>query len=215
MMNRTSTLPFGPNSKVSEVLRAFAIVVGMLLIPAMADAQSRVPASSVLIIDSERLYAESAFGMRVLANQQAEAAVLAAEYRRIEAELTEEERDLTEKRPTMASEEFRKLADAFDMRVETIRATQQQREDDIIAQGEAERQRFFAQIAPVLEVVLSESGAVVVLEKRSVFASSNALDVTDRVIAQANAMFGDGRIEDDDLEQVETEQSTAPTSDAN
>lgn len=215
MMNRTSTLPFGPNSKVSEVLRAFAIVVGMLLIPAKADAQSRVPASSVLIIDSERLYAESAFGMRVLANQQAEAAVLAAEYRRIEAELTEEERDLTEKRPRMASEEFRKLADAFDMRVETIRTTQQQREDDIIAQGEAERQRFFAQIAPVLEVVLSESGAVVVLEKRSVFASSNALDVTDRVIAQANAMFGDGRIQDDDLEQVETEQSTAPASDAN
>ena len=175
------------------MLRALTIAIGMLLLPIAADAQSRgLPASSVLIIDSERLFAESAFGQRVLAEQQAEAAVLAAEYRRIEAELSEEERALTDQRPDMDPVDFRRVADAFDERVEAIRTTQEQREVDLAQRSESERQRFITLLRPVFEAVLSESGAVVVLEKRTVFASSSALDVTDRVIAQANLMLGDG-----------------------
>lgn len=178
------------------MLRALTIAVGMLILPIAAMAQpTGLPASSVLIIDSERLFAQSAFGQRVLAEQQAEAAVLAAEYRRIEAELSEEERALTEQRPGMEPGDFRKVADAFDERVESIRATQEQREVDLVQRGEAERQRFFSELGPVLETVLRESGATVVLEKRTVFASSSALDVTDRILAQADLMLGDGAVE--------------------
>ncbi|SHG23388.1 OmpH family outer membrane protein [Cognatishimia maritima] len=182
---------------MTRLLRLLWVVMGLaFLVGAQAEAQSRpLPPSSVLIIDSERLYAESAFGKRVLAEQQAEAAVLAAEYRRIEAELSEEEQMLTDKRSEMSPEDFRMVADAFDTRVEGIREAQQQRENDLIALGDSERQRFFAQLGPVLEAVLRESGALVVLEKRTVFASSSALDVTDRVLEQADLIIGDGAAE--------------------
>lgn len=182
---------------MTRLLRLLWVVMGLaFFVGAQADAQSRpLPPSSVLIIDSERLYAESAFGKRVLAEQQAEAAVLAAEYRRIEAELSEEEQMLTDKRSEMSPEDFRMVADAFDTRVEGIREAQQQRENDLIALGDSERQRFFAQLGPVLEAVLRESGALVVLEKRTVFASSSALDVTDRVLEQADLIIGDGAVE--------------------
>ena len=182
---------------MTRLLRLLWVVMALAFFAGgQADAQSRpLPPSSVLIIDSERLYAESAFGKRVLAEQQAEAAVLAAEYRRIEAELREEEQMLTEKRSEMSPEDFRMVADAFDTRVEEIRETQQQRENDLIALGDSERQRFFAQLGPVLEAVLRESGALVVLEKRTVFASSSALDVTDRVLEQADLIIGDGTVE--------------------
>lgn len=182
------------------MLRALTIAIGMLILPIAAVAQSTglptgLQSSSVLIIDSERLFSDSAFGQRVLTEQQAEAAVLAAEFRRIEAELTEEERALTEKRPNMTPGDFRKVADAFDERVESIRATQEQRRVDLVQRGESERQRFFSELGPVLETVLRDSGALVVLEKRTVFASSSALDVTDRILKQADLMLGDGATE--------------------
>jgi Skp family chaperone for outer membrane proteins len=187
---------------VQPVLRGLILAIGMLVMPVAAQAQTRaVPATEILIIDPDRLYLESEFGKRVLAEQQADAAILAAEYRRIEAELTEEERTLTDKRPSMSPEDFRSVAEAFDERVESIRELQQQRENEIVARGEAERQRFFVQLGPVLEVVLRESGALVVLEQRSVFASRSSLDVTDLVLEQANIMFGDG---------TETEVETTP-----
>ncbi|CUJ23554.1 Outer membrane protein [Cognatishimia activa] len=180
------------------LLRALVFVIGIAFMPVTLEAQARnLPSSTILIIDSERLYAESNFGQRALTELQAETAVLAAEYRRIAAELSEEEQALTDKRPTMSPEDFRKVADAFDERVEGIRAFEQQRENDLAANAEAEKRLFFQELAPVLEVVLRESGALVVLEKNSVFASSSVLDVTDRVIAQANVMLGDGAAEEE------------------
>lgn len=174
-------------------MRKMIFVIGMVFMPVAATAQGQVvPGNSILIIDSERLYEDSRFGQRANAELQAETAVLAAENRRIEAELIEEEQELTRKRPDMSPEDFRKFADAFDARVRNIREVQQQRELDLVRAREEERQRFFAQLKPVLEAVLREGGAVVVFEKRSVFASSSSLDVTDRVIAEANEMIGDG-----------------------
>lgn len=189
---------------MTAILRVLVILVGVFALPLSAASQTAgLPASSVLIIDSDRLFAESAFGKRVIAERQAEVALLAAEYRRIEAELSEEERALTEQRPSMSPEDFRKVADAFDERVESIRATQEQREVDLAQQGEAERQRFISLLRPVFQAILSESGAVVVLEQRTVFASSSALDVTDRVISQADLMLGDGTEDDTDTQTDE------------
>ncbi|UZD91940.1 OmpH family outer membrane protein [Cognatishimia activa] len=189
---------------MTSVLKALIITIGMCLMPIVADAQSRsLPASSVLIIDSERLFLESDFGKRVVAEQQAETALLAAEYRRIEAELSQEELALTQKRPDMTPEDFRKVADAFDERVETIRTTQERREVELAAWGEQERQRFIQLLRPVFETVLSERGAVVVMEKRTVFASSSALDVTQIVLEQANLMLGDGAQQTEDSETNE------------
>lgn len=192
------------------VIFGIGMAIGMMAMPIATAAQGQpISNTSVLIIDSERLYAESLFGKRANAEIQAETAVLAAENRRIAAELTEEERALTKQRPDMSPEDFRRVADAFDERVEGIRNEQQQREVDLVQTREAERQRFFSNLEPVLETVLSDSGAVVLLEKRSVFASSNALDVTDQVIAQADLILGDGAAEDADTETEKPAENSA------
>lgn len=194
---------------MQSLLRNMIFVIGMMFMPIAASAQGQtVPGSAILIIDSERLYTDSLFGQRANAELQAETAVLAAEYRRIEAELIEEEQELTRKRPEMTPEDFRKSANAFDARVRTIREVQQQREITLIRASDEEKQRFFAQLKPVLEVVLRESGAVVVFEKRSVFASSLSLDVTDRVIARADEMLGDGRLPgSDDIDDAANQEN--------
>lgn len=149
--------------------------------------------SPVLVIDSAAVYAQSAFGRRVQADFEAQSNTIAAENRRIEAELTEEERSLTEQRPTLAPEKFRELADAFDEKVRQIRRTQEAKARAISRQRDEAFNAFLAASAPVLEQMMRESGAAVVLEARSVLLSLSAVDITQAAVARIDAAIGDGQ----------------------
>ncbi|NNF72087.1 MAG: OmpH family outer membrane protein [Rhodobacteraceae bacterium] len=146
----------------------------------------------VVTIDPERLFSETAYGQRVLDAVEARSAELVRENRRIEAELIAEERSLTDQRPTLPIEEFRALADAFDEKVQRIRAEQDAKTREVQTLREAEQQRFFTEIAPVLSILLHQRGADVVIDRRSVFLSSGRVDITDDAIAIIDARLGDG-----------------------
>jgi len=148
--------------------------------------------SPILTIDSERFYRDSAFGQRVVAEIEAQTTALSEDNRRLEAELEAEEQKLTDQRPDMEPEAFRELADAFDARVEGIRKEREARSRAIADLLEENRDRFLIAAAPVLEVIMREAGAAVVLEQRSVFISANAIDITDIAIARMDATLGDG-----------------------
>lgn len=180
-------------------LLSLSAVASLWLAPFQAVAQqvSATSPSPIVIIESDRLYEQSLFSQRVQQEQEARKAVLLAENRQIAAELAEEEKRLTEQRNSMEASDFRLLADAFDNRVEEIRRIQDEKERDIIRFAEEERIRFFQELVPVLERILNERGASIVLEKRSTFASSSALNVTDRTLAIANGLLGDGVSEKD------------------
>ena len=150
------------------------------------------PQSPVLTLDQERLFAESAFGRRVLAEIEEASAQLVAENRRIEAELVAEERDLTERRPNMAPEAFRDLADAFDAKAVGYRRQQDAKARALQARDEAERTAFFRAARPVLSDLVAELGGVVLLDDRGVLLASPATDLTDRAIARVDAVIGDG-----------------------
>lgn len=180
-------------------LLSLSAVASLWFAPVQVVAQqvsSTVP-SPIIIIESDRLYEQSLFSQRVRQEQDARKAVLLAENRQIAAELAEEEKRLTEQRTTMEATDFRKLADAFDSRVEEIRSIQDDKELQIIRFAEEERIRFFQELVPVLERILNERGASIVLEKRTTFASSSALNVTDRTLAIANGLLGDGAVSEE------------------
>jgi len=92
-------------------------LVCALAISMSGAAQSQeigLPRSAILTISSERLFAESRFGKKVEESIEEAGRALAAENRQIEADLSAEEKELTEQRPEMTPESFRPLADAFD-----------------------------------------------------------------------------------------------------
>ncbi|MFK7881920.1 OmpH family outer membrane protein [Roseobacter sp.] len=158
-----------------------------------AQAQRIGPIQSpILTIDSERLFSESAFGQRVVSEFEERGAELAAENRRIEEELSLEEKDLTEKRATMPAPEFRELADAFDEKVQVTRRTQDAKTRDLNVALEGRRVVFLNAAAPILEQLMREAGAAVILERRSIFLSSNAIDVTRTAIDRLDTVLGDG-----------------------
>ncbi|WP_299692554.1 OmpH family outer membrane protein [uncultured Tateyamaria sp.] len=168
-------------------------LVALVLIIGLAPfASAQVVQSPILTIDSERLYRDSDFGQRVLREIEERTQALTNENIALEAELEAEEKALTEQRDTLTPEEFRALADAFDARVQAIRRDREARNKENLALLDDNQARFLRAALPVLEAIMRDVGAAVVLEVRSVFVSSNAIDITDRAIAEINAAVGDG-----------------------
>jgi Skp family chaperone for outer membrane proteins len=148
--------------------------------------------SQILTIDSDRLYLDSDFGKAVAQEFDAKGKALAAENRSIEADLTQEERDLTEQRASMDPATFRALADEFDAKVQAIRREQDAKNRALNQELEERRVQFLSAAAPVLEDLMRQTGAAVVLERRMVFLSANAVDITQEAISQLNSALGDG-----------------------
>lgn len=178
---------------------ALGLTVAGLAMPATAQQTQTEPLqgrrtviSPVLTIDSERLFLESAFGRRVAAEIEAKGRDLTAENRRIEADLEAEERELTEMRETMIAEDFRALADAFDQKVQQTRAAQSAKGRALNSLLDEEREIFLNAAAPVLERLMREADAAVILERRSVFVSATAIEITDEAIALLDETLGSG-----------------------
>lgn len=195
-------------------LRSLLLCGLLVAAPALAqtaDAPSPAPVQSpVLTLDQERFFNDTLWGKRVLDELKAESAALATENRRIESELTAEEKNLTERRPNMTAEEFRKAADDFDTRVVGIRSAQDAKTRALNTRSETERQEFFKLVLPVISDVLQERGAVAVLDSRAIFVSSGAIDITDTLIAEIDRRIGAGPAEPAPAEPARAGQEPAP-----
>ncbi len=88
----------------------------MLSLPASAQ-QSGPP---VLVIDSQRVFFETAYGRRLTDELATQAEALQTENDAIVASLIEEERSLTVRRPDMTVDAFRAEAAAFDIKVQEV-----------------------------------------------------------------------------------------------
>lgn len=151
----------------------------------------------ILTLNQERLFEESLYGRRLLGEIEAAFQELAAENRRIEAELEDEERRLTELRPTLSPEEFRPLAETFDERVTEIRRTQEGRNRQISRRRDEALQEFLAAAVPILTSILQETDAEIILDARSILLAADRIDITNEALAQIDAVLGADGVEDE------------------
>ncbi|RME16012.1 MAG: OmpH family outer membrane protein [Alphaproteobacteria bacterium] len=178
-------------------LAAFVVAIFLPLLvaavgsPALGQGLGRV-ISPIVTLDRDALFSRTLFGQRINAELKAASEAMAAETRRIEAELTAEEDDLTARRASMDPEEFRKLANAFDEKVQALREERAKAESDLAAQVEAAKTQFFEKVTPVLGALLRERGAVIVLDRRAILLSLADVDVTDEAVARIDSVLGDG-----------------------
>ncbi|WP_299814962.1 OmpH family outer membrane protein [uncultured Jannaschia sp.] len=172
------------------------VLLAALIAAGPAAAQEAPPAglrqSPIVVLDRDALYAQSAFGRRVAADIEAASNELAAENRRLEAELETEERALTERRATMDPDGFRELAAAFDTRVTAIRQAQDAKARAIAQQTERAQALFLEQANPILVELAREADALVILDKRFAIASADEIDITPLAQKRIDAALGDG-----------------------
>lgn len=178
-----------------------AAVLGLVLalvsgVPATAQDLGRPEDGAApgltLLIDSEEAFAKSDLGQRIAEEIETASKALASENRQIEAELIEEEKRLTERRATLPPEQFRSLADAFDEKVRRIRSEQDAKARALGQKGEAGRREFLTAARPVLESIMRETGAAVILDARDVFLGAESADITAEVIERLNDTIAEG-----------------------
>lgn len=170
--------------KLAPVLLAACLAAGGA--GAQDTAQLNLP-PPILTIDQDRLVAETIAGAQIADELEARAAALADENARIEAELVERERELTELRPDLTAEEFRRLADLFDADVQRIRAEQDEKAREINLARDEARQAFLNEAASIISAIVRERRALVVLDRRDVFLSADSIDITDEAVRRINA----------------------------
>ena len=180
-------------------LAALALLAGAGAVAAQdARLPEAAPSRLIVVLDREALYARSRYGTRVRAETEAALRALATENRRIEAELEAEERALTERRTEEEAAAFRDLARAFDARVEAIRREQETKERAIADGSERAQAAFFEAAGPILTRLARDLGALVVLDRRTVIASADGVDITAAALAAVDREIGAGPVPDAD-----------------
>ncbi|MDP0925957.1 OmpH family outer membrane protein [Paracoccus onubensis] len=149
-------------------------------------------AAPLLTVDQERLFSDSQWGQRAQRELEEKGSKIEAENERLAKQLSDEEAELTEKRETLDPAEFRKEAEAFDARATEIRRERAQVVQELSAQAEADRNNFYRAALPVMGEVMQARGAIAVLDRRTVFVSLDAIDITDELIAALDDRIGEG-----------------------
>ena len=166
-------------------------LVALCLFPFMATPQS----SAILVIDSDRVYAQSRFGQQLRNDLMVERRVLEAENERLALELRAEEMRLTEDRKTMPPQDFAALAAAFDAKVQDIRDAQRGKAIDADRKLAQQRQVFERQTRRIIERIMADRGASIVLEisNETIFHVDATADITQEAINRIDAAFAQGR----------------------
>ena len=180
-------------------LSRLAIVLAALAFPASAQPADEI-VSPILTLDREALFAGTLYGQRINDELEAASNELAVETRRIEAALEAEERELTDKRATFPVAEFRALADAFDEKVQALRAERERAQDAAMRQIETAQITFFNRIGPILGELVRERGAIMIVDRRAILLAAADVDITQAAITRIDAVLGDGMAPDGDTE---------------
>lgn len=140
------------------------------------------PVVAIRILNQDRLLQESQRGQALLAALLEAEAELDRDNLALSEQLAEEERDLTGLRGSLDPEDFRARADAFDRRVETIRAERARLAQDLARRYDAEAQVFFQSALPVIAALMQDQGIVAILSPDAVILAADWLDITDLAI---------------------------------
>jgi Skp family chaperone for outer membrane proteins len=176
-----------------------ALSVGLLAAcPAVAQMSLGEPvatAGPVLVLDRNRLYADSRYGRQSQAAIDAEVKAMAAENRSLQAALEAEESALAERRPGLPAAEFQTLAQAFDAKVKDIRRERDAKARELSLRQEQSQRAFLERVVPVLNQIRTEMGAELILDRAVVIWSSPTIDITDLAIRRIDqALLNNGTV---------------------
>ncbi len=171
-------------------LIAAIFVMSTLFAPFSAGAQDRSNHVGIATIDIEAIYLNSIVGKRKIAELEARQAALQAENDQIRDDLIAEEQSLTELRPTLDVEAFRKLAAEFDQRVQGIRRARDAAEQALTSDAQAAPNIFLTEVRDIMLEVMLARGADVIIDRRFVLLGTQDIDITAEVIARVDQEFG-------------------------
>ena len=155
----------------------------------------------ILVVDLDRAYNSSKFGKLIRKKFEVENKTFNQENDAILDSLKREELKLTKDRETLSPEKFSKAAEAFDKKAVAIRAVRLEKIMLVEKNFKELKPKFFNQIRPIIEKIMREYDASIILEKNSVIWSLASIDITNLIVERVDEAF----INANDSQASETE----------
>jgi Skp family chaperone for outer membrane proteins len=149
---------------------------------------------SVLVISHEKIFGDTKLGKAIFEKFKNEEEILSVEAEKIEKIFIDEEKELTSIRPNLDSDEFLKLANDFDKRVELERLNQRQKESTIKENLNIWKKKFFnTYMIPIIQDFMKfyEASIVIVIDSKAfrLVIFDSRINITDSVIERMNNLY--------------------------
>ena len=149
---------------------------------------------SVLVISHEKIFGDTKLGKAIFEKFKNEEEVLSVEAEKIEKIFIDEEKELTSIRPNLDSDEFLKLANDFDKRVELERLNQRQKESTIKENLNIWKKKFFnTYMIPIIQDFMKfyEASIVIDIDSKAfrLVIFDSRINITDSVIERMNNLY--------------------------
>ena len=149
---------------------------------------------SVLVISHEKIFGDTKLGKAIFKKFKDEEEILSVEAEKIENIFIEEEKQLTLIRPNLDSDEFLKLANDFDKRVELERLNQRNKEAIIKENLNIWKKKFFnTYMIPIIQELMKiyEASLVIDIDSKAfrLVIFDSRINITDSVIERMNILY--------------------------
>ena len=158
-------------------------------LPTAAFAQAAAAQTSIIVVDMDRVGADSAAGKSGQTQLKAKVDSLQARGKSLADQLRSEEETLLKARQanTMAPEAFQAKVKELQTKQNNARTELGNRENELQRSQAAVRQQIFNAVGPIIQAVMRERGASIVLTRDAALAVAPTLDVTAEVIRRLDA----------------------------
>ena len=149
---------------------------------------------SVLVISHEKIFGDTKLGKAIFEKFKNEEEILSVEAEKIEKIFIDEEKELTSIRPNLNSDEFLKLANDFDKRVELERLNQRRKESTIKENLNIWKKKFFnTYMIPIIQDFMKfyEASIVIDIDSKAfrLVIFDSRINITDSVIERMNNLY--------------------------
>ena len=149
---------------------------------------------SVLVISNEKIFGATKLGKAIFEKFKNEEEILSVEAEKIEKIFIDEEKELTSIRPNLDSDEFLKLANDFDKRVELERLNQRRKESTIKENLNIWKKKFFnTYMIPIIQDFMKfyEASIVIDIDSKAfrLVIFDSRINITDSVIERMNNLY--------------------------
>ena len=149
---------------------------------------------SVLVISHEKIFGDTKLGKAIFKKFKDEEEILSVEAEKIEKIFIDEEKELTLIRPNLDSDEFLKLANDFDKRVELERLNQRNKEAIIKENLNSWKKKFFnTYMIPIIQEFMKiyEASLVIDIDSKAfrLVIFDSRINITNSVIERMNILY--------------------------
>ena len=168
---------------VALALAGLAFPVGLVITPALADP----PQAKIVVIDRAAIMQFSKVGQDIAKQMQTYANQAKNDLSAQGKALQAEGRNLQQQVAILAPDVKQKRLDAFRAKEEALQGAAQRKDEQLKAALAQGQQAMEAQLGPILQQLVKERGANLVLDKQAVvFANAGGFDITGDAINRLN-----------------------------